>query len=149
MKMSRLILASLALALFFNSLVFDALAFENAKGQIKTQDGRIIELQLELALTPQQQARGLMFRQNLGANSGMLFDYKTEREIVMWMANTPLSLDMIFIADSGEIKSIVSFTEPLSRDRIPSNQPVRYVLEVNGGFSAKHQLKTGDFFSLN
>lgn len=137
----------LGLFAFFTSPTNLAGAFERGSGRIVTDDGAIT-LELEFAITPAQRQQGLMFRQELGAMSGMLFDYGEERHVSMWMHNTPLTLDMLFIDAGGVIRRIAAYTEPFSRETISSNRPVRYVLEVNGGFARSHGVKPGDTFEV-
>lgn len=99
---------------------------------------------VEVMRTPAQLEKGLMFRRFLPADRGMLFDFKVEQPVMMWMKNTYLSLDMIFIGKSGRVISIAADTEPLSEHIIPSGGPVLAVLEVNAGTAAKIGLKVGD-----
>jgi uncharacterized membrane protein (UPF0127 family) len=103
------------------------------------------ELQtLEMALTPEEQARGLMFRRSLPENQGMLFDFKREQELSFWMKNTYVSLDMIFIRADGRILRIAQNTEPLSERLVPSGGPARAVLEVVAGTARKYGIAAGD-----
>lgn len=90
-------------------------------------------------------ARGLMYRRNLPADNGMLFDFGKDQIITMWMKNTYLSLDMIFINADGRIHRIEQRTEPESEKAISSGVPVRAVLEVNSGVSVRLNLKPGDY----
>tara|TARA_A100001011_G_scaffold275139_1_gene284715 strand:+ start:10406 stop:10894 length:489 start_codon:yes stop_codon:yes gene_type:complete len=99
---------------------------------------------IELALTPLQQAQGLMYRTFLPENSGMLFDYGSSKLIRMWMKNTFISLDMVFINQKGQIIKIVERTIPKSESIISSNFPARAVLELNGGTIEKLKIKVGD-----
>jgi len=99
---------------------------------------------VEMMRTPAQLEKGLMFRRFLPADRGMLFDFKVEQPVMMWMKNTYISLDMIFIGKSGRVISIATDTEPLSEHIIPSGGPVLAVLEVNAGTAAKIGLKIGD-----
>ena len=99
---------------------------------------------VELATTPEQREQGLMFRRKLAADAGMLFLYPDDQWINMWMKNTLLPLDMIFISRDGRVLSVAERTVPMSEVTIPSGQPARAVLEVNGGTSARLQLKAGD-----
>jgi uncharacterized membrane protein (UPF0127 family) len=99
---------------------------------------------VELAVTPEEKAKGLMFRRELPEGRGMLFDFRTEQEITMWMQNTYISLDMIFIRADGRILRIAENTEPLSTRIVPSGGPARAVLEVIAGTARKLGLATGD-----
>jgi len=99
---------------------------------------------VELAVTGDEQARGLMFRRELPEGRGMLFDFKPEREVTMWMENTYVSLDMIFIRRDGRILRIAENTEPLSRRIIASGGAVRGVLEVVAGTASKLGIAPGD-----
>jgi uncharacterized protein len=91
-----------------------------------------------------QRERGLMFRRFLPQDRGMLFDFKTERPVTMWMKNTFLPLDMIFIGRTGRIVGLAENTEPLSEKIIPSGAPCYGVLELNAGTAAKIGLRAGD-----
>ncbi len=99
---------------------------------------------VELATTPDQMQVGLMFRQNLAPDVGMLFVYPSEQQVAFWMKNTVIPLDMLFIAGDGKIRRIVERTIPLSTAVIPSVDEVRAVLEVNGGTAARLGIKPGD-----
>jgi uncharacterized membrane protein (UPF0127 family) len=99
---------------------------------------------VELAKTREQKERGLMFRQDLAADAGMLFVYASDGEVDMWMANTLLPLDMIFFAADGRITKVAERTVPLSEATIGSDGPVRGVLEVNGGTASRLGIKVGD-----
>lgn len=99
---------------------------------------------VELARTPEQRQRGLMFRQDLAADAGMLFVYPSDGEVDMWMENTLLPLDMIFFAADGRITKVAERTVPLSEATIGSDGPVRGVLEVNGGTASRLGIAVGD-----
>lgn len=103
-----------------------------------------VPFNVELANTPSQRAKGLMFRQNLPARQGMLFDFEREHEILMWMKNTPIPLDMIFMNGAGHIVSIVENTKPFSLDIIESGKKACAVLEVNAGSAAKFGIRVGN-----
>jgi len=100
--------------------------------------------EVELADTAESRAQGLMFRQELAEDKGMLFDFKEEREVAFWMRNTFIPLDMIFIAADGTIMNIYENARPQDETAIPSLFPVRFVLEIPGGRSAEIGLKAGD-----
>jgi uncharacterized membrane protein (UPF0127 family) len=99
---------------------------------------------IEVATTPQERELGLMFRTSLPENGGMLFLYETPQPIAMWMKNTIIPLDMIFIDDWGRVHRIESNTEPFSLDPIPSDGDVLGIPEVNAGVAEKIGLKVGD-----
>lgn len=101
-------------------------------------------IRAELADTPAKQARGLMYRTEMAELEGMLFDFKKPRPVTMWMANTPLSLDMLFFNRDGTINEIVSGTVPFSRERIASEYKSRGVLELNAGAAERLNIKIGD-----
>lgn len=102
------------------------------------------EFNVEIMRTVEEREKGLMFRKYLPANRGMLFDFQSEQPIAMWMKNTYIPLDMIFISRRGKVTSIYENAEPFSENIISSNGPVYAVLEVNGGIAAKIGLKIGD-----
>jgi uncharacterized membrane protein (UPF0127 family) len=99
---------------------------------------------VELATTPEEQAKGLMFRQSLPEGQGMLFDFHQEQPTSFWMKNTYISLDMIFIRADGRILRIAENTVPRSEALVPSGGPVRGVLEVIAGTSKKLGIAPGD-----
>jgi uncharacterized membrane protein (UPF0127 family) len=99
---------------------------------------------VEMATTDEERARGLMHRKSLPAGRGMLFDFKQDQMISMWMRNTYVSLDMVFIRNDGTIARIAQNTQPLSDNIISSGVPVRAVLEVVAGTSRRLGLAPGD-----
>jgi uncharacterized protein len=105
---------------------------------------RELKFDVELATNDAERARGLMFRKQLGAYQGMLFDFFREMEVSFWMKNTLIPLDMVFIAGDGTIKHVHANAVPMSTDTIPSRYPVRAVLEINGGSAALLGIKPGD-----
>jgi uncharacterized membrane protein (UPF0127 family) len=113
------------------------------KLEIQTASGKH-GFQVEVMRTDEQRARGLMYRRFMPADRGMMFDFKTEQPVNMWMKNTYLPLDMIFMARDGTVTHIARDTEPLSERIISSNGPAFAVLEVNAGVAAKIGLKAGD-----
>lgn len=106
--------------------------------------GERFEFEVEIAATPAQRSRGLMFRDRLAADRGMLFDFERPQPVTMWMRNTLISLDMLFVRDDGLIGRIVAGTEPLSDRAIGSGGPVRAVLELRGGRAAELGIQPGD-----
>ncbi len=110
---------------------------------IVTSSGRY-SFQSEIADTPAHRSQGLMRRPLMDADRGMLFDNGVDREMNMWMKNTILALDMIFITKDGTVARIAKNTVPFSQTIIPSGVPVRGVLEVNAGTADRINLKPGD-----
>lgn len=100
--------------------------------------------QIEVARTEEQQAKGLMFRTALADDHGMLFPHDRPREVAMWMRNTYIPLDMVFISAGGKIHRIAERTEPLSEKIIRSQGEVAGVLELAGGAAERLGLKPGD-----
>ncbi|MCW8861471.1 MAG: DUF192 domain-containing protein [Rhodospirillales bacterium] len=99
---------------------------------VETQKGEHL-FRVELASSESQRSRGLMFRQSLPSDAGMLFDFGDERPVAMWMKDTPVSLDMIFISGNGLVVGVAENTVPFSTAVIRSPAPARAVLEVNAG----------------
>ena len=99
---------------------------------------------VEMAVTPEEQSKGLMFRKELPEGQGMLFDFHREQEATFWMKNTYVPLDMIFIRADGRIHRIAANTTPLSEALVTSGGPVRAVLEVVAGTARKLGIVPGD-----
>jgi hypothetical protein len=111
---------------------------------ISTQGGQKQTFKVEVARNDADRAQGLMFRRSMPADQGMLFDFARVEPVSMWMQNTYLPLDMLFIRADGTIARIAANTEPLSTRTIPSGEPVLAVLELNAGTAAKLGIKPGD-----
>lgn len=144
----RLVMAAVCLTLL------PALALAQAMGEpqpklptepltIETRDGAVT-FEVEMAATPMQQSRGLMFRQEVPPLTGMLFVHRPPRPISMWMRNTPTSLDMLFINSDGVITGIAERTTPFSETVISSPGPMAGVLEILGGESERLGIRPGD-----
>ena len=99
---------------------------------------------VELAETPAQMTQGLMFRTSLAPDAGMLFDYKQPTVATMWMRNTLIPLDMLFVDAQGRIVNIHQRAVPQSLDVIAATAPVRAVIELNGGTAARLGIEPGD-----
>jgi hypothetical protein len=99
---------------------------------------------VEIATTPAQMEQGLMFRRNLAPDSGMLFVFKTPSRASMWMKNTFIPLDMLFIDPQGRIINIAERRVPESLDTTGAAAPARAVLELNGGTAARLGIRPGD-----
>ena len=111
---------------------------------IVTRDGKRHDFTVEMALSPDQQTVGLMFRPEVKADEGMLFDWGAPRESSMWMRNTLAPLDMVFIEADGRIRRIAERTVPLSLTPIESRGPVRATLELQAGITEKLDIRVGD-----
>jgi uncharacterized membrane protein (UPF0127 family) len=111
--------------------------------EIVTKNG-VQVFSVEMATTEEEKQTGLMYRKELADGKGMLFDFNPEQEISMWMKNTYVSLDMIFIRADGRILRIAENTEPLSTKIISSRGPARAVLEVVAGTAQKYGIRPGD-----
>ena len=99
---------------------------------------------VELATTPGQMEQGLMFRKSLAPHAGMLFDYRTPSMAAMWMKNTLIPLDMLFVDQQGRIINIHERAVPGSLDPIAAAGPARAVIELNGGTAGHLGIKPGD-----
>jgi uncharacterized protein len=118
-------------------------ALDSGTLEIATKSG-VRMFSVELAVTDAEREKGLMFRKKVPDGYGMLFDFKQEQPVSMWMKNTLVPLDMIFILDNGRIARIAENTEPMSERIISSGPPVRAVLEVAGGTARKYGIAAGD-----
>jgi uncharacterized membrane protein (UPF0127 family) len=111
---------------------------------VSAQGGAEHPFTIEVASTEQEKALGLMFRTALGDGEGMLFPYPAERGLQMWMRNTYIPLDMLFIRADGTIARIEERAEPLSDHVISSGTTVLAVLEIPGGAASRLGIKAGD-----
>ena len=102
----------------------------------------------EWAIETPQRSCGLMFREEMAPDHGMVFDFLNERGVSFWMRNTLISLDMIFIEADGTVLNIAEGTTPLSLEGVPSDGPVRYVFEVIAGTAERIGLEPGDSIDL-
>ena len=130
------------LAVAINIQPSDAMRRETLKLHTAAQGEH--DINVEITETDEERAQGLMFRTHMPEKSGMLFFYKTPREITMWMRNTYVPLDMVFIRKDGTIHRIEARTEPLSEAIIGSHGDTVACLELAGGEAARLGLKPGD-----
>lgn len=118
--------------------------FPRSRLTVVTASGRHV-FDVEVAATPESRERGLMFRRHLGLHEGMLFDLGPgQHHVIMWMKDTLIPLDMIFIAGNGTVRSVAANTVPLSHKLIPSQGRVRAVLEVAAGTARRIGIGAGD-----
>ncbi|CAA7614167.1 DUF192 domain-containing protein [Magnetospirillum sp. UT-4] len=134
----------LAWVLAATSLAATAAEFGRDRIEIVSQAGARHPFEVEVAATPEQLAQGLMFRDRLPAEGGMLFDFGRVQPVAMWMKNTLIPLDMLFIAADGRVIFIAERTVPHSLAAIGPGEPVRAVLEINGGTAHRLGLRPGD-----
>ena len=106
-----------------------------------TGDGEV-RFTIEIAETPEEQARGLMFREEMDDDHGMLFAFSVTRPASFWMRNTPMPLDLVFIGEDGRVVS-VERGEPFSLDPIGPDDPVRFVLEIKAGIAQETGIEPG------
>jgi uncharacterized protein len=99
---------------------------------------------VEVATSPAQLEQGLMFRQHLAPDAGMIFDFQSPSPVSMWMKNTWIPLDMLFVDASGRIVNIHQRAVPGSLEPIDAGAPVRAVIELNGGTAARLGIESGD-----
>jgi len=117
---------------------------EDGRLTFLSDDRETIEIAVEIADTDEARTRGLMQRESLPERSGMLFIFDDEAPRSFWMANTPLSLDIIFVANDSSIVTVRKYTRPMSPESVTSTSPARFVVEVPAGFSDMHGIVEGD-----
>ena len=120
------------------------ITFETAPLQIISTGGKVHTFTVELAVDSDQRSQGLMNRRHMARDHGMLFDFGVTRQVMMWMKNTYLPLDMLFIAKDGKIETIRENAVPLSEAIIDSRVPIAFVLELNGGTVNRLGIAPGD-----
>jgi uncharacterized membrane protein (UPF0127 family) len=119
-------------------------AFETDRVEIVTHDGRRYDFTVEIARTPTQRARGLMYRREMAPDHGMLFDFGGIGPRAFWMKNTYLSLDILFLERDGRIWRIAADTTPLSEETITARGPIRAALELKAGTCRLLGIEVGD-----
>lgn len=134
-------LAAVLLILALAAMPAGAASFQPL--EIVTKNG-VQVFSVEMATTEEEKQTGLMYRKELADGKGMLFDFSPEQEVSMWMKNTYISLDMIFIRADGRILRIAENTEPLSTRIISSGGLAKGVLEVPAGTAQKYGIRPGD-----
>lgn len=135
-------------ALFF-MLALPAMAqstvkFDREQLIVQTAAGNRITFTVEIADTNEQRQRGLMYRKEMAVDAGMIFDFGASKRVQMWMENTVLPLDMLFVDRAGTVRGVKHDAVPFSRDIIDSVGEVKYVVELNAGVAAKLGIKAGD-----
>jgi uncharacterized membrane protein (UPF0127 family) len=139
-----LVLATLSLACASRPAPEPASASPAPRVVVETAAGRSLPVQVELARTDEERARGLMNRRQLAEGVGMLFLFSETEPRAFWMKNTFIPLDMLFIDEGGRVVGLIERAEPLTTSPRDPGVPSRYVLEVNGGWAERHGVRPGD-----
>ncbi len=132
-----------SLFLLFSSAVFADVNFPSSSLSIITASGKV-DFSVEVATTEEQHTQGLMFRKALAIDHGMIFEFTNPQHVDMWMKNTLIPLDMVFINNGGIITQIVKNAKPESTDIISSGQDAKAVLELMGGACVHYHIEVGD-----
>lgn len=143
MKRYWLILLACLCFVIISGIYFHSPELDSQKLRILTPKAEVIYL-VETAQTPAQQKKGLMYRKSLPADQGMLFDFHQKRLVGMWMKNTYIPLDMLFVDENGIIRHIHQNARPLDETIITSKVPVQYVIELNAGQVKENQIQIGN-----
>jgi uncharacterized membrane protein (UPF0127 family) len=148
-RLAMILAAALAAAPIPSPAASPALAEEQAAEatreplEIVTASGTHV-FNVEVARSERERERGLMYRRSLPQDQGMLFLFRSEQPVAMWMKNTYISLDMVFVSRKGRVVSIARNAVPLSETIIPSGGPVYAVIELAGGSADAIGLAVGD-----
>ena len=124
----------------------------NIEGQLfflsENKSDTISMIRVEIADDMYQQSRGLMYRYHMPDSIGMLFIYEDLHHMSFWMKDTHISLDIIFADENGKIVQIHEYAIPYSEDHIPSKYKAKYAVEVNAGYTERHQIEVDDFIGF-
>lgn len=142
-RCTKFMSAILALFLFSAQISSAQLKFETEQLTIETAKGPQV-FTVELAVDGLQRQQGLMFREKMASDAGMLFDFGEPRDVAMWMRNTLIPLDMLFIDETGVIKRIHEGAKPHDETPLPSGGPVKFVLELNKGAVNARKIAVGN-----
>ena len=137
-------LAALFLYVAASPMLAADIAFDVAPLTVVTANGHRHNFTVELAVDSDQRALGLMNRREMAPDRGMLFDFAQTRRVMMWMKNTYLPLDMLFIREDGKIATVRENAVPLSESIIDSREPVAFVVELNAGMVKRLGIAEGD-----
>ena len=119
------------------------LTYEKSVAFLDTNDDTLTTIDVAIADNDQERNQGLMDVRNMPSDKGMLFIFDENQPRSFWMANTPLSLDIMFVNESFEIVRIHQNAQPFSEKSFESEEPAKYVIETNGGFSVSHDIQEG------
>jgi len=140
---AHLTAAVLALVAILSILIQPAFALPRSELLVQTASSQF-RFEVEIADDATERAEGLMYRQTMADNAGMLFLYPAPQQVQFWMKNTPMSLDIVFVRADGSIARIAERTTPFSEDMIPSGEEVVAVLEVKAGMMHQLGVRVGD-----
>ncbi|MBB3542182.1 DUF192 domain-containing protein [Rhizobium sp. BK399] len=140
----RSALAALFFIVALPALSQQPMTFDKEPLIIHTASGKRLNFIVEIADTNEERQRGLMYRKEMAEDAGMIFDFGVSRRVQMWMENTILPLDMLFVDSTGTIRNIKQNAVPYSQEVIDSMTEVKYVIELNAGVTAKLGIKPGD-----
>jgi len=152
---ARLVVTALSLSMLLARTIHAASPARLLEGFPQTtiilinDDGPCVLYDVWVASSPPQRSRGLMFVEELGTYEGMIFLYQQPATIAMWMKNTLIPLDMLFILGTQRIANIAKNTTPLSTETIYSQEPVQIVLELKGGSAGRWNFNAGDGILFN
>jgi uncharacterized membrane protein (UPF0127 family) len=138
------------LGIIFLSLFLASSGYTDSISSIKifNSSDSFVEYTVEVVSSQESQQRGLMFRENLNSNEGMLFLFKVPKKASFWMKNTLISLDLIFIKENGKVDSIYQNLEPLSLKSIKSKSKVKAALEIPGGHVELHGINQNSYINI-
>jgi uncharacterized membrane protein (UPF0127 family) len=122
----------------------EPVTFGASRLEVVSEGGKHHAFVIELAVTPEQLSQGLMFRRDLAAGTGMLFDFGSPRQVAMWMKNTLIPLDMLFVDKGGRVVYVEQYAVPGSLEPRGPAEPVLGVLEIPAGTARRLGLKPGD-----
>ncbi|MBE7637398.1 DUF192 domain-containing protein [Sneathiella sp. P13V-1] len=140
---------SLFLGILFACFFFSSSATAENGRVVVSGENREVTVHVELAKSPEERSEGLMYRTELAEGSGMLFDFEKPTIVYFWMKNTLIPLDMVFADTEGIVVKIHENAIPHDLTTITSGTPVRWVLEVPGGFAGKKGMQVGDILTYH
>ena len=138
------------LGIIFLSLFLASTGYTDSISNIKifNSSNSFVEYRVEVVSSQENQQKGLMFRESLNSNEGMLFLFKVPKKASFWMKNTLISLDLIFIKENGKVDSIYQNLEPLSLKSIKSKSKVKAALEIPGGHIEPHGINQNSYINI-
>lgn len=120
------------------------ISFQKGDLRLYRQNSEILYFSIEIAQTEKERLRGLMFRDHLDFNEGMLFVYPMAQKVGIWMKNTYIPLDLLFLNENLQIVEIVQGMKPMSQDIVYSKNNVKYVLEISAGIVQEKNIQIGE-----